>query len=153
MSTSDKTQAGFSLLEVLIAFVIFAIAVVALGRVQGLFLINENIAEQKAEATNLAHAKIEQFRSYTSLTGSGNSYANIASGNESVVGRNTTFTLTWVVGEITTPPYKTVDVSVTWVAQDGASRTITLSSIIGKINPASVGNVIQLSQAGGVTPP
>ena len=154
MNINGKSQAGFSLLEVLVAFVIFAIGVVALGRVQGLFLVNENIAEQKAIATNLAHAKIEQFRNYTSLTGSGNSYANIASGNETVVGRNTTFTLTWIVGASTNPPYKTVDVNVAWVAQDGVSRAIALSSIIGKMNPISAGRVIQPSQAAGtVTPP
>ncbi len=158
MSKIKKSQlmAGFSLLEVLIAFIILAIGVVAIGRVQSLFVANENLAEQKAEATNLAHAKLEQFRSYSKLTGTGNSYANISSGKENVTGRNTTFELTWNVNENTNPSYKTIDVDVIWTAQDGISRKVTLSSIIGKMDPVAAGRAIQQSTSagdGGVAPP
>jgi len=147
---AHKSQFGFSLLEVLIAFIILAIGVVALGRVQGLFVVNEDVAEQTAKATNLAHKKIEQFRNYTVLTGSGNSYANIVSGSESVVDRSTTFTLTWTVNDNTTPTYKNINVQAVWVAQDGASRTVTLSSIISAIDSVAAGqSVQQAAQSGG----
>lgn len=156
MSNKHALQSGFSLLEVFIAFIILAIGIIALGRVQGLSLINENLAEQKAEAANLAHAKIEQFRSYTALTGSGNSYANIISGNESVTGRSAVFTLVWIVSDNTNPNYKSVNMQVTWTGQDGVGRTVALSSIIGEIDPVAAGYAIQPTTHGGggaVTPP
>lgn len=151
MHKCRKLQRGFLLLEVLIAFVILAIGIIALAKVQGLFFINGDIAEQKAAATSLAQAKIEQLRDYTSLTGSGNSYANIASGSETVTGRNTTFALTWIVGDNVNPPYKTVDATVVWTAQDGVTRTVVVSSIIGRLDPVSIGRTLQTSEAGAVS--
>lgn len=151
-----KAQSGFSLLEVFIAFIILAIGIIALGRVQGLFLINENLAEQKAEATNLAHVKMEQFRSYTKLTGGGNSYENIVSGSESVTGRNTVYTLVWTVTDNADPNYKNINMRVTWTGQDGVSRALTLPSIISEIDPAAAGYAIQPTAHGGggaVMPP
>lgn len=152
MNIYEKSQQGFSLIEMFVAFIIFTVGVLALAKVQGLFLVTRDIAEQKAYAANLARAKIQELRNFTSLTGSTNSYASISSGNDSVDDESATYTRSWAVSENATLPYKTVDVTVSWVAQDGASRTINLSGIIGSIDPAFAGEVTSQTLAGGATP-
>jgi prepilin-type N-terminal cleavage/methylation domain-containing protein len=149
---SLNRKSGFSLLEVLIALVVLAIAIIAIAKVQGLLIPGFDYAEQQSEAVNLARMKIEDYRNYESLEGSGNSYENIHSGSETTVWKNTTFVTSWTVTESATPPYKQINVRVTWARQDFANNFIELTSIIGKLDPISEGEMFQSVRAGGVRP-
>lgn len=42
--------------------------------------------------------------------------------------------------------------TVTWTAQDGNNKTLKLTSIIGKIDPANTAQYSTASSAGGITP-
>lgn len=132
MQTQKQIQ-GFTLLEILIAIAILALGIIALGKVQALLVTGENFAEQKAEAINLGNEKIEDLRNFTALTG----YTSIASGNDNVVARNTTFTRTWTVTTNTDPNYKNVDIQVTWTSQVGINHSIDLYTIIAEIDPTT----------------
>ena len=139
------TYRGVSLVEILIALLVLALGIAVLVRFQGGVLRSRGIVSQHNEAIQLAEDRLGQLRNYSVLntTTGKNAYQDIANGTATVAKASTTYTVTWVVAELTDPDHKTVTVTVTWVDSQGVSHNIALSSIIGKINPASSGTVMQ----------
>ncbi len=76
---SFNRQNGIALLEVLIAFVIVTISAVALYQLQNKYLRNEIASSARLTALNLAESKLDDLRTFGSLTVSGSvpAYDNI----------------------------------------------------------------------------
>lgn len=72
-----RRQAGISLVEVLIAVIVFAVGLLAIASLQGTLIRSGNDAKSRTVAVNLAEQKLEDVRSFTdgtefqNLTGSG----------------------------------------------------------------------------------
>jgi type IV pilus modification protein PilV len=144
--------AGFSLVEVLVAFSILAFGLLALTRLQILSFKAGSFAEQQAQAINLAQETIEQFRSFKQLSGTEESYQEITSSSKIVTGSSTDFTLNWQIAEYTSPPYKEITVTTSWTDRGGTNHSVNLASIIGKIDPAISGQLMQIDVPGNIAP-
>lgn len=137
---SRRGQHGFSLLEVLIAIVIFAIGLVALAQLQGNLTRYGGLTKNRALAVNLAEDQLEEFRAFsqsaTDPLGVNESYEDIVDNTAGVAVPNqggTNFNVAWDVTDYyylpatqtytSTRPgtwtgvssYKMVTVTVDWV--------------------------------------
>lgn len=133
------------MVEVLIAIIILAGGLIALVNFQADLFRGHSDTSQHSQALQLAQNKLSDLRRYTVLdTTSGQfAYQDIANGNDSQVIGNTSFTRAWTVTESTSPPYKTVAVTVSWTNRQNEAKSVTLDSIIGKVDPAISGEVTQ----------
>lgn len=140
-----RKQRGLSLIEILIALLILAAGVIALAKYQGDMVRNRAEVNQQNYAMELAQDKIENLRHYEVITTTAGkkAYDDIVNGTSSVVGVSATYTLTWTVTDNVSPPYKTVRVTVTWTDSTNTSRTITLDTVIGKVDPVTSGKATQ----------
>lgn len=140
-------QDGSILIEVLVAAIIFSVALFALTSFQANVYRAHSITGQQDIALELAESKMAVFRSYTSLTSSTTpiGYADITSntvGTSSTVA-GATYTLTWTVTDATNPTRKIVTITSTWNDSAGGTNTVTANSIIGQIDPVGPGRVAQ----------
>ena len=55
---------GFSLIEVLICSIIIGIVGITLAKIQGVFTLNNGLAAQKIEASNIAQSRLDQLRQF-----------------------------------------------------------------------------------------
>lgn len=140
-----KNQVGVTLLEALIALLILSAGILALVKFQGDLMRSRTVLTQESEALQLVQDKIEDLRYYQvlSTTAGFRAYQDIVSGTQTVTKPTATYTLTWTITDNTAPDYKTAVVTVTWVDPTNVTQTTTLSTIIGKVDPAVSGNVTQ----------
>ena len=153
-----KKQKGSIIVEVLIAALIFAVAIFALLEFQTTLLQNRNLLSQETEALESAQNKMDALRSYTSLTTTAGQFAydDITNGSSTNAGVTATFTTNWYVTDFSgtnTPNRKNVRVVVTWTDSAGIAHTSTnagatnsavyLDSIIARIDPSASGQVSQ----------
>ena len=138
-------QNGVSLVEVLIALLVLMLGIAAIVRFQGGALESRGLISQNHEAIQIAEDRLEQLRDYEVLdtTSGKTAYQDIVSGNTTVTKASATYTVTWTVSELSNPDHKTVTVTVSWTDRKNTARSIVLSSIIGKIDPANAGAVMQ----------
>ena len=142
---------GLSLIEVLITFLLLAIALVAHAKFQITTLQENSLAKSRTIAINLAQNKLEALRNFTDHA----SFQTIASGADSIgppqsnastilTGLNAVYTRTWSVSGGTTPDNIQTEVTVSWPDKDGvanANTIITLSSNISNLSPANTGRL------------
>lgn len=76
------SQRGLSMLEVLVALVIFAVGLLAIASLQGSLLRSGADAKIRTVATGLAQEKLEELRAFGALQGAGDTYENISEGVE-----------------------------------------------------------------------
>lgn len=157
LSNSSKRlvrQRGFSLMEVLIGIVIFAIGMLALASLQGALTRSTAEAKVRTEAINLAEETIEDFRGFTQLDAATgvNAYADIVTGTATESRNGVSYTVTRAVSDYyydltndtftqTAPSgaihsnYKTVVITVTWGAAAefvvDANNTLAASDLGG----------------------
>jgi type II secretory pathway pseudopilin PulG len=81
--THKRTAAGFSLLEVLIGMVIFALGIMALAQLQGNLSKSSADSNIRSVAINIAEENIEAARTFSQVTGGVgvNAFNNITSGS------------------------------------------------------------------------
>jgi prepilin-type N-terminal cleavage/methylation domain-containing protein len=122
-----KKSKGFSLIEVLIALVILAIALLALAGLMVTTTKNNSFGNHMTEAATLAQDKLEELRV--------SPWASIANGNDAVPGSTgITYTRNWNVSILANPNpppndlEKSVTITVSW--NDGINRSISLLSVI-----------------------
>ena len=142
---SNSKQNGFGLLEVLIAFVIITVSVVALLSLQNSYLKNENNLTIRNGAMHLAESKLDDLRTFDSLASAtgvvayndinNNTGGTITAGTVSV--GSYSYTLSWTVSNqfLTTPAntypeLKNITVSVSWKNHDGYTESLALNGII-----------------------
>jgi prepilin-type N-terminal cleavage/methylation domain-containing protein len=115
---------GFTLIEVIIAIAVLAIALLALVGVT-VSVINGNVfSRMMTTATTMAEDKMEELKN--------TSYANITPGGDSPTGGNYTYTRAWLVNSNSPASgMKTITVTVTWSWQ-GQSHTVSLATIVSE---------------------
>jgi len=140
-----RRQAGFTLLEALIALLITAFGMLGLAGMQMMMSRNAEVAKQRSEATRLVEQQIETLRGYTQIqTAAGVvSWNGLASGTDSVTpsGSNTTFARTWTLGGTIDDTMRTLKVTVTWVDRANETNTLTMNTVIAQVDPARSGGV------------
>lgn len=172
--SSRNRVAGFSLIEVLIAVVVLAFGLLALAALQTRLIQSSSDAKAQSAGLALAKDKLEEMRSYTSLTG----YAALNTGSDSVVDTagslgGVNYSRAWTVkryalatgataftqlaagnvtgnlpsGYITNNEFKTIDVRVTWADATGQSRTVAMEDAIASLDPADTAK--ELRNSGG----
>lgn len=138
---------GFSLIEVLVTFVVLSIGLMGIARFQATMQQGNTLAKERTEAAMLAQKKMEQFRSYrsTAVSASEFDYGDIFSSSsatkETINGTNAVYTREWeVIPTVVNAAYqyKTITVTVTWPPHPGTSvadAKVFLRSIISNTNP------------------
>lgn len=131
-------EQGFSLIEVMITFLLVGVSVLGLIKLQAYIEQKADFALHSVEALNLAEQKLEWFRTRGSLS-SNSSFAvasydsDIVSGTEQA---GNLYTLTWTVTE----PHsllgsvKSVDIEASWFDRQGNKQTVKLQTMISKFS-------------------
>lgn len=117
-----RTEKGFSLIEVMIALVLFAIGLLAFGGLEILALRNATYSKDYGKANTYAQQKVEEMK--------GTNWASVSDGSDTVEGK---FTRTWTV--TTTGDVKTVAVAVAWVDPSYGTKQVNLQTDLYS-NPA-----------------
>lgn len=168
-----NSQSGAGLLEVLILIVVMSLGLLAMGQIHTVIMRDGSSASNRATATSLAQAKLDDLRSYKWLSASTSGgegcgagifcYSEIvtnAGGSEQANGAlilpagdktlgNTAFNLSWTVvttEDTQTALHKLVNVLVQWTDQNGTDQ-LTLSSVIAADFPS----ITALAESGIVT--
>ncbi|MDO9141334.1 MAG: hypothetical protein Q7U38_13540 [Methylobacter sp.] len=120
--TPIRHNTGVGLIEVLVATVVVAVGLLAVGSLQGDLMGGSRSNKTRAEAQALANTKIEQLRDTIERTGT-SGYQALASStaNESITGVTETFSRGWTITNQTNPERKQVSVTVCW--SDGCGTT------------------------------
>jgi len=149
-----KHTKGISLLEVLIALFVLAVGIVALVKFQSFFTRQSTLTKQEAVGLSLTQKKIETLRHFETLTAEPGKFAydDITSGNETINGATTNYTIQWTVTEVPDPAYKLIDAVTSWTNIEGNNRSMRLSSIIGRMDPAASGQ-LHIKNSGGTLIP
>jgi prepilin-type N-terminal cleavage/methylation domain-containing protein len=127
----EHQQSGFTLIEVLVALTIFSLAV--LGLVIGTVSVarTNNYSHLNASAINLAQAKLEEFRSMTSVAFTALSCPSYTSSgcSDSPVASGQTFARSWQI-TVNSPVagVNKIDVKLDW--SDYTSHTVTFTSAL-----------------------
>lgn len=157
-----RAQAGVSLVEALVAFLVTAFGMLSVAGMQATLSRNADTAKQRSEAVRLAQQKMEQLRSFEAITGGTYSYGSDVVSNATEAGitpsaSNTTFTRTWRVTQddgatatTSTDSRKWIHVSVDWADRQGATQPtpVALQSVIARNDPVMLKGLV----AGQVRP-
>jgi type IV pilus modification protein PilV len=129
MRFPQKSNTGFTLIEVLVAMAIFAIAVLGLAMGATSVMRANQTSYNNTLATNLAQDRLEQLKALTvSSLPSCPSYATAGCSDTSTTS-GVTFTRSWqIIANSPTTGVNRLDVQVSWT--DYMSRSITISSAI-----------------------
>ena len=141
----NKVQ-GFSLVEALIAAVIVAVAMLGLGKLQGITLLNSADSRMKTHALNLAQEKIEALRMFANQSTYDGLVSSPAGSSDLRVGANANFDRTWEISTcpslVVTSTCKKVNVKVTWTDPKEDVQTVQLTSYIAEADPIKSGVVL-----------
>ena len=109
---------GFTLIEILVGLVLFAIGAVVFAQMQVLSITGSSFGKDALTAITLAEQNLEQLRNTSFNTIAGNT---VTSGN---------MTVTWTVTTSGTAPtrYKTILLTVTW-----GTKSISFSTIVSEV--------------------
>lgn len=157
-----KKQQGVALLEVLIAFVIVTVSVVALYQLQNKYIRNEIASSARLTALQIAESKLDDLRTFGSLTVSSgvpsydiignNTGGTIASGAISSSNANVdpfVYNLSWSV----TPRAGSNDVTVTVSWNDGnGPNNVKLTGSVVQTTRISADRLTNSSKAGNYKP-
>ncbi len=136
-----KKQQGFSLIEVLIAFIILVFGVIGLMKLQSFMERQSDYALNSLTALQLSEAKLEYFRTRSeggSTTATGTiAFADITSSSaQSTIG-GIAYNTVWTV---TSPPssstisssVKTIQVDTSWLDRYNQTQVVSLKTMISK---------------------
>lgn len=136
---------GGALIEVLVAAIILAGGLFSLISFQANLLRERSLVSQRAAALTLAQDKLQGLRNYTVIATTGGQFAydDIVSGTSSTTMSGASYTLTWTVAALTNPTRKTASVTTTWTDAVNTAQSITVNTIINRIDPSLAGKVAQ----------
>ncbi|MGF1879020.1 prepilin-type N-terminal cleavage/methylation domain-containing protein [Photobacterium frigidiphilum] len=125
---------GFSLIEVLISFVVLTVGVLGLVKLQTYMEVKSENALHSIDALYLAEEKLELFRTRSQSAGTGTIlYSNIKSSTESLLMAGTTVTRVVVVNNDTpVSGAKHIKVSVNWIDRWNTAQSVVLDTVISK---------------------
>lgn len=128
-------QSGFSLIEVLLSFLLIGIGSLGLIKLQVYMERKADFAERSIEALNLAEQKLEWFRtrgiSNAMSSISGADFSTDFSAGSSAVASG--YTVYWnVPSSSVSGALKTIEIKTTWTDRLGDSHSIELKTMISK---------------------
>ena len=131
-------EQGFSLVEVMITFLLIGVSVLGLIKLQSYIEQRADFALHSIEALNLAEQKLEWFRTRGALS-SDSSFAvasydsDIVSGAEQI---GSFYTLTWSVSEPNSlsGSLKTIDIEASWLDRHGNKHAVNLQTMISRFS-------------------
>ena len=113
MKNMDKgifASRGYTLIEVLVGILIFAVGMMALAQLQGNLAQNSGDANARTVAMNVAESVIEEARSFTT-DGAKYAYSDIVGGTRTIEKSGAQFLVNTVESSSLEPP---ISVSVNW---------------------------------------
>lgn len=158
-SCSTCSQRGFTLIEALIALVILAGGLLAMFRFHGTSIEVTGETKNRAGATALAQAKLEELRAFQTAAGYSarmvnGSEVNLAGTDYAGVAYAATFTREWVVTPTANPDVNQVAVTVTWPRRDNVDGSVMLSAMVVKADPqGGAGEIASVIDNGGSSDP
>jgi type IV pilus assembly protein PilV len=118
-----RKSAGFTLLEILIALIIFSIGILALTSLTVTATRTGSYGGRMTEAVTFAQDKLEELKA--------SSWGNIVSGGDQKTGpTGVNYTRNWKVLEKETRNLKTVSITIDW--KDRADHSISLFTVISQ---------------------
>ncbi|MDX2419162.1 MAG: prepilin-type N-terminal cleavage/methylation domain-containing protein [Xanthomonadales bacterium] len=148
MSIKLNNVKGFTIVEALVAFVVFSFGALVISVFLTRSLEMNADSEARSEALHLAKESIAGFRNFARRDDVV-AYATDATGN-TIVGNNATFTRTWTVADVAgndNAILLTVDVD--WTGVNGA-QNVSLASQIAKLKPETTGGFLMAQNVPGV---
>ncbi|MGA0612997.1 type IV pilus modification PilV family protein [Caldimonas sp. KR1-144] len=155
-----KGSRGFTLVEALVALLVLSFGMLAIAGFQLALTRGADVAKQRAEAVRLAQAKLEELRSFGSLsttTGMVDYTEDLVSStspetftDSTTYETNTTFRRSWTVtrsdgttAAASTDVQKWIAVTVEWADRSATSSTdynqsVTLRSVIARSDPVDM---------------
>jgi Tfp pilus assembly protein PilV len=144
-----RRQAGFSLLEALIALLVISFGMLGIASFQYTLSRSADTAKQRTEATRIAQRELDQLRSFAQRHAEAVPDPNrltyvedvVSAGPTAVAGlsTNTTYSLERVVTTPTDDRFRWVNVIVSWADRSGEPQQIRLASAISDGDPAALG--------------
>jgi len=151
-------QAGFSLIEALVALLVMAFGILAVAGFQANLSYNSDVAKQRSEAVRLAEQKMEELRGFQQVASDGKTAADVGNifdfttdvvsntAGENVSSTytnatNATFMRRWTVGGVGTDPQKWITVTVDWTDRNGNTQQVLLRSVIANADPVEIGTL------------
>jgi len=124
-----RTDAGFTLLEVLIAIVILAIGLLGLSALQLVAVKGNAYSSEMTYASMIARQKFEEFKSLayndTDLLPANNPHTQTVTDSRGAV-----YTLTWNVADHASLVMRTITLDISWqnlrMGQSGDPTTVTV---------------------------
>ncbi|MFH0256202.1 prepilin-type N-terminal cleavage/methylation domain-containing protein [Vibrio rumoiensis] len=124
-------QQGFSLIEVLITFIILIVGIMGLIKLQTYMERQADYAENSIKALHLAEAQLELFRTRSVSGADGTiTFASISSGS-SVSG---VYTSQWIVTDSLSGALKTINIKTGWNNRWNERQSVALKTMISKYN-------------------
>lgn len=146
---------GVSLIEALVTLVVLAFGMLALTGMQIALSRDADLSRQRSEAVRLAQAKLEELRSFATLSSSGALIAwnempdsqvepHLNASNDRALGVNgsTVFTRTTRLNGRIDDSQRSLQVSVSWTDRAGETQEIVLASIVSRSDPADGGALL-----------
>ena len=157
-STSRSRSRGFAVIEALIAFLVVAFGMMAIGSFQFTLSRASDIAKQRGEATRIAERQLDRLRSFGLRAADNNTGDSLftfaeevavgsSSATETSTLTNTAYGVTTTVSAPTAPVptqgerFRWIDVAVQWLDRTGATQRIALSSVISDGAPGELGAI------------
>jgi Tfp pilus assembly protein PilV len=137
-SLNARRQRGASLIEALLAFLVLALGMLGMAKLQGQLRLNAELARDRTEALRLAQEDMEAMRAFTTPA----SYADILPAAHGIAGvqSNTAYQLDRSVA--TMSGLRSPAVHVGWTDRSGQQQQVTLQSIIAGTPPALSGALV-----------
>jgi len=139
--SSSKKDQGFTILEALIAFVVFSLGSLAIITFLARSLELNADGETRTEALHLANEKIEEYRAFVTKA-EVQAYTSGADGS-TITGNSAIFTRSWTVSNaVGNSNAILLTVTVSWTDRDGVTQTVSLASSIAKVEPKRAGKYL-----------
>ncbi|MEW2626610.1 prepilin-type N-terminal cleavage/methylation domain-containing protein [Vibrio cholerae] len=130
-------QCGFSLIEVMISFVLIGVGALGLVKLQAYIEQRADYAMHSIEALNLAEQKLEWFRtrgasSANPAMSTANFSTDIVSGNDV---SHPSYKLSWSVSNASgalSSALKTIHIEASWKDRHGETQSVELKTMISK---------------------
>ena len=140
-SIPSRRQGGFTLVEVLVAFLVLTLGLLAVIRLQPELRQHAALARQRSEATRLAQQDIEGLRGFVQIgiAGSAPAYDAIVAAAYAIEADalgSPRYAVERRVDAAAVPNARAVDVSVRWLDRAGEPQQVMLATLIAGNDPA-----------------